>query len=107
MPLRELWHQKLGEKKMFTKLKTLFESKNEQSNRLSAELRELKQKIKWARKQREERHAEHEAINADPHSTDYEVNAVKRSIRILDDAIFEAVEKMNQIEAELFEVVYE
>ena len=91
---------------MFTKLKTLFESKNDY-NRLNIELREVRRKIKWVRKQREERHAEHEAINADPHSTDYEVNAVKRSIGILDDAIFEAVEKMNQIEAQLLEIVYE
>jgi hypothetical protein len=91
---------------MFTKLFKLYESKYAKHNRLNEQLTVLKRKVNWARKERQERHKAYVELEADPLTTVYEQNSMKRSLGLLDDSINENIEKMNEIEAELLSIEY-
>ena len=84
----------------------LFESKHGKHDRLNEQLNALKRQIKWARKERQERHNAYMELREDPLTTAFEKNSIKRSIKLLDDTLTQCVEKMNTIESEMLGIQY-
>jgi|SaaInlStandDraft_1057018.scaffolds.fasta_scaffold340325_1 chromosome segregation ATPase len=84
----------------------LFESKHGKHDRLNEQLNALKRQIKWARKERQERHDAYMELREDPLTTAFEKNSIKRSISLLDDTLTQCVEKMNTIESEMLGIQY-
>ena len=84
----------------------LFESKHGKHDRLNGQLNTLKRQIKWARKERQERHDAYMELREDPLTTAFEKDSVKRSIKLLDNSITEWVVKRNEIESEMLGIEY-